>query len=277
MRLSEKILKSVGLAGGFKSLLGNVDEPKKKDPILGEMKTSLSKKLLFDNKSVYDIVGAASKKTGVSRSLLFSSAFQEGMNKAVFKPELVSEAYTNAEASGLDTKTYPVDGFFNYGLDRFGEGYDRYKKYLPEGFDKRFKTYKAKNEKGGDVTTAAFMTNEDALIAKGAVLRDIIYQVDDYAKKKNIPLDNKARDYFTLAAYNGGLGNATIMMDEFSQSKDKSKFIDEGLSTRTAVHKNVLPRLARMSSADEMFKEEDDKLLKMNAGVQPPVNILKTK
>jgi hypothetical protein len=226
------------------------------DPILDELRKSLTTKMRFDDKNTIDIVRSASKRAGINPSLLFSSAFQEGMNKAVFKPDEVSEAYTTAvSGGGVDEAAYPVDGFYNYGLDRFGDNYKRLKKYLPEGFETRYKPFKAKNEKGEDITTAAFMTNEDALIAKSAMLRDVEDQLLEYAKKKNIKIEDTDKDYFVLASYNGGLGNGKTMLDEYSKSKDKRKFIELGETTRKGVHENISPRLKRMMTISELLNQ----------------------
>lgn len=225
------------------------------DPILDEMKLSMKRKMPFDNKNTIDIVRSAASRAKVNPSLLFSSAFQEGMNKAVFKPDEVSEAYINAEKAGLDTKTYPVDGFYNYGLDRFGEEYHRLKKYLPEGFESRFKPYKAKNEKGEEVTTSAFISNEDALLAKAAIIKDLQARIDEYAAKHKIQIDDADRDYFTLAAYNGGFENGKLMLNEYAKAKNKREFVDLGQTTRQAVHRNVSPRIKRMQTVNELFAD----------------------
>lgn len=223
------------------------------DVIGDEMKILYNRPMSYDNnRTAKDVVNSAAKKSGVNSSLLFSSSFQEGMNKAIAKPDETSDAYFNANGKG-DLKGYPVDGFYNYGLDTFGQKLDALKKYLPQGFDSRYKVYDAKNDQGVPIKTAAFKTNEDALIAKGAMMRDVASQVDQMAAKKGIKLDDKARNYFTLAAYNGGEGNAKIMMDEYFKAKDKHSFIDKGETTRQGVHKNIAPRLARMKIADQLL------------------------
>jgi hypothetical protein len=178
------------------------------------------------------------------------------MNKAIIDPDAVSEAFINAEQKQkLDTKSFPVDGYFSYGLDTFGDKYEKLKKYLPEGFDKRFKPFKAKNEKGETVTTAAFMTNEDALIAKSAMLKDISDKITEYAKQKKVIIYPEDMDYFTLAGYNGGLLNAKEMMNQYAKAKDKKGFIERGETSKKDVHKNIIGRLKRMKLANELFNE----------------------
>lgn len=217
-----------------------------------EMRQLYKSPLKYDNnKSSVDIVKSVAQKTGVDPSFLYSSAFQEGMNKAIADPDGVSEAYNKAKIDGA----YPVDGFYNYGLDTFGDRFSNLVKkgYLTSEFASRFKTYSAKNETE-NVNTAAFKTNEDALMAKAAVLKDEMDKVSVLAKSKGIELDDKAKKYFTLASYNSRSENLPIMMEEYAKAKDKNAFIDKGLTSRGGVHRNIAPRMQNMSVASEFFK-----------------------
>ncbi len=266
MDISKILEAAKGIMGGMSVSSSKVSgDPKKKrddkkDIISDEMKILYKKNLPFDNKSAKDVVKSAATKMGVSPSMLFSSAFQEGMNKAIARPDETSEAYYNASKSGLDTKKYPVDGLYNYGLDTFGQRLDEYKNDLPKDFDQRYKVYNAKNEKNEPIKTAAFMTNEDALIAKAAMLKGAGRTIDTMAEKRGLTLDQKARDYFTMAVYNGGEGNAQIMLDEYQKAKDKGAFIDQGLTSRKGVHTNIVPRLSRLKLADQLLSEKDEEL-----------------
>lgn len=259
MDISKILEAAKGIMGGMSSAIGDDGKKKgeKKDVMSDEMKILYKKNLPYDNKSAKDVVNSAATKVGVNPSMLFSSAFQEGMNKAIARPDDISEAYYNAGQKGLDTKAYPVDGMYNYGLDTFGQRLDEYKNDLPKDFEQRYKIYDAKNEKGEAIKTAAFRTNEDALIAKGAMLKGAGRNVDSLAAKLGIPLDEKARNYFTMATYNGGEGNAKIMMNEYAKAKDKNAFIDQGLTSRQGVHKNIAPRIARMQLANQLLTEKD--------------------
>jgi len=205
----------------------------------------------YDNKPTTEIVKTAAAKIGVNPSLLMSSAWVEGMNKAVLTPDDVSEAYASNESN---LNGFPVDGFFNYGLDRFGDNYSNLKKYLPVGFETRFKTFAATNEKNESINTAAFKTNEDALIAKGAMLRESQDNVANYAKKMGLVLNDDEKDYFTLAAYNGGMSNAKKMLDEYSTSKNKKNFISGEETTRKGVHKNIISRLNNRKIANDLLR-----------------------
>ena len=256
---------------------GTKEDPKKKGVKVAikkpaydmdaEFQSSYNKPINYDNRPANEVALSAATKTGIDPGLLYSSAYQEGMNKAILKPDEISEAYDNAtKAKRIDQKTYPVDGFYNYGLDTFGDRYEDLKKkgYLPADFTPdRFQQFEILNEieernkKAGKpfkmYKSAAFKNNEDALIAKGAILRDTIQSVQDYAKSKGIELDEKAKNYFTLAGYNAGFGNAKKMIDEYVAAKDKDAFIEGGQTSLKAVHKNVLPRLKRAALATRLL------------------------
>lgn len=256
--------------------------PKKKPYNLDDELTAkaLSSNLYIDNRSAKDVILSASKKGNIDPSLLLSSAWQEGFNKTVTGYG-VSDAYENAvkgysefvddkskkvlkaraSQNKLDKTQFPIDGFSDYGLDTFGNNYDKLKKYLPEGFDKRFQLYDAyndKKDKAGNYTpekirTAAFRTNEDALIAKAAFLNYEKDNVLNYAKKNKIDLDDDASTYFTLASYNSGFGNAQTMLNEYAKAKDKTAYINKGLTSLKGVHKNIAPRYNRRELSNNLL------------------------
>jgi hypothetical protein len=189
----------------------------------------------------------------INKALLLSSAFSEGMNKAINSPDEVSEAYSMANKKG-QLNGFPVDGFYNYGTDTFGDKLDTFRNYLPEEFKDRYKLFPATNEKGQQVTTAAFKTNEDALTAKAALLKSEQDNVNNYAARNGIKFDDKALNYFTLAAYNSGFHNASAMIDEYNKAKDKDAFIDKGLTKFKEVHANINPRMQNLKVAEDLLK-----------------------
>lgn len=254
LNIAQSVLDNANGGGGGKPKTPAPPAPAPKtDTISDEMKILYNRNMNYDNRPARDIVNEVAQKQGVNPSLLFSSAFQEGMNKAIAKPDTVSQDYINAKLEN----SYPVDGFYNYGLDTFGDNYQRLKKYLPDGFDKEFKSFPATNEKGQTVNSAAFKTNEAALTAKAAMLKDAAQQVQDYAKAKNITIDPSHLNYFTLAGYNSGMGDTKKMIDQYAAAKDKNAFISQGLTTLQGVHKNIAPRLERMKLAEQLLNQKD--------------------
>ncbi len=198
--------------------------------------------------NISNVVGT---RMGIKPSLLLASAWQEGMNKATLDPEAVSDHYNKANISG----DYPVDGFISYGVDTIGDKWDKVKKYLPEGFEKNMQFYDAVNEKGEKVKTAAFNYNKNALMAKAAMMKLERENAANYAKKKGVTLDDNALDYFMLAGYNGGEGNARKMLDEYQADPNKDTFISEGHS-KNGVHKNIKVRMDNMKIADELINSQ---------------------
>lgn len=241
--------------------------PPNGDPIGDEIKKLSSKPMPYDNKSSLDIVRSVAKRTGVDPALLYSSAFQEGMNKAIARPDEVSEAYNNAKVS----TDYPVDGFYNYGLDTFSDRFpDLVKKgYLPQEFQNQFKSYPAQNE-AQKVNTAAFRNNEDALTAKAAILRDLQDRVTEKAKAKGIDLDPKGLNYLTLAFYNAKEKSASKLFDEYAAAKDKDAFVDNGQTSMKGIHKNIAPRLDHMKIVNDLISQEDQS----QAGLKTPIKSL---
>lgn len=225
------------------------------DPVLGKGEKDLISKLLgskmkFDDRTAREVIDSVSKKSGLPSDFLAASALQEGMNKSISDPDAVSEAYIKA-GIGND---FPIDGFYNYGLDTFTDAFPRLVKkgYLPQDFT--YKPYQAFNEKDNLVNTAAFKNNEDALYAKAAYLRDMMDGVKQSAQKKGVKLNDRELQYFTMAAYNGGPGAANEMLDEMlEQKKDAAGYIKSGSVKKSKVHKNIVPRMQKMEYLKTLF------------------------
>ena len=247
--LSNAVMQSMGN--------GNEDPIKKKKEQASKL---LSGKLLADkNRTAKEVIQSAAKRSGISPLLLAASSLQEGMDQMISYnssyPEdgmPISEAY---EMAGMDDN-FPVDGFYYYGLDTFGDRIESFKEkgYLPKDFE--YKPFRGINEKGQWVNTGAFKSNEDALVAKGAFLRDIQDQVKKYSSSKGLKLDGNTENYLVMSAYNGGFGNAKIMMDELASGGFKQDdFVRKGLTSRKGVHKNIAPRMERMQIMSEFFTD----------------------
>jgi len=222
------------------------DEKKKKASEKVVIRRMLDKPMRFDNKTADQIIRSAAKKTGVNPDFLAANAFQEGMNKAIISGN-----------KNVPSDEFPVDGFLYYGLDTFGSVAPELmaKGYLPKDF--KFSNMKAENEKGTSVNSASFKTNEDALVAKGAYLNYFKDQVKSYANKIGVPLTKDAENYLTMSAYNGGMGNAKIMIDELATGYNPEVFIREGKTSRKGVHKNIAPRVDKMETFKELRNKRD--------------------
>ena len=211
------------------------------------------RKLPIDNKTAREILSIVSNKSGVSMPFLAANAFQEGMNKMITKSAGKSNDDFLENIPHDSSEEFPINGYAYYGLDTFGTVAPELikKGYLPKDFS--FDTYGTQNEKKQEVTTANFKSNEDALMAKAAFLKHITDSVRDYATKKNVKLDPKTEEYLTMGGYNGGLGNARLMIDELATGKFNQKdYVEKGLTSRKGVDKNIRPRLNKMKVIDKL-------------------------
>lgn len=235
----------------------------------GELKAGYNKPLKYDNnRPAYQVVMDAAKEGKIDPSELMTSAWVEGLNKAAADPDSVSEAYNNAAAKDPTINQFPVDGFHNYGVDTFGNNYEALKKYLPAGFEQRFKLYDAVNEQKAPIKTAAFKSNRDALVAKAAFMNMEKDNIKDYAKKHGVELDDKAQKYFTMAAFNGGPGRARQMVDEYVKAKDKNAYIDQGQTQYGQIHKNISPRMQMLAVAQQLMNPTPSPT---SVPIQPPL------
>lgn len=204
----------------------------------------------------------AASKLGLDPALLYASSMEEGM----------SGLYPNekGEVSDNGEKGYPISGSTDFGLDQFVSEVPRYiqKGYLPKDFTNNFKKYTPKpgefGSGGKPVTTnsANFKTVDDALLAKAAYLKDNYDTVDDYASKSGVKLSPKARDFFSLVAYNGGAGTAKKMLADYKANgllKDDS-FTEtrptSGKGLKESSYKTVWENVARRTKMADALKKE---------------------
>lgn len=180
-----------------------------------------------------ELVMENATKQGLSPEILFSSLNEEGVRQMV----------RDNEYSGDDK--YPISGFAHFGLDTFGDAYPALVKkgYLPEGMD--YSAQLGTNEKGQKVHTANFKTVDDAIAAKAAMMRDVKDQVDDYAKKRGYNLSDKSKQFFMLAAYNGGIGNARKMLDSYNEKGilQNDAYLTKKPDSYAGIYDHVLRRM----------------------------------
>lgn len=206
----------------------------------------------------------AAKFNGIDPALLYGSAMEEGMSGAVDPKyaDNASEAYVNWSEKNKDKAgDYPVDGFYNYGLDQFADNAASLEKkgYLPKGFSDKYTKFYAENEKGEKINASAFKTDADALMAKSAMMRQSKDELDDYIKNSGVKLTPNQKEFFLLANYNGGIGLMKKMIQSYKDKgylKDE-KFLDVKFVPESyrGVYRNVM---ARLQSAHQL---RDEKML----------------
>lgn len=173
-----------------------------------------------------------------NKALMFASLMEEGGN-----------TYDNKDV---------IDGFLHFGLDRIGENIDDLidKKYLSEDIKDRIDIQYdgVRNEKGEKVQYAKFANFDDVITMKNAIFnqeKDLILKV---AEKEGIELSDEAIEYFTIAGYNGGRGNAEKMLKAYNKEGllEDNKFLEGTYSGYKRIHENVMRRL----DIAKMLKEE---------------------
>ena len=171
---------------------------------------------------VKDMATKVASKYALDPALLYSSAMEEGMS-GLFPDK-------NGKVDFSGDEKHPISGFTSFGLDRFSEQYPELVKkgYLDKNFNQNFVPSKETNDKGEKVTSANFKDTDSALAASGAVIKNTQDHLEDFAKKSNINLSPRAKEFFSLIGYNAGEGNMRKMLSEYNQKgylKDDS-FVD---------------------------------------------------
>ncbi len=210
----------------------------------------LNKKMPIDDKTALEVLKRVSMNTGIDMPFLAANAFEEGMGDVIRKGDMSKDDFI---LNSGGNETHPISGYRYYGLDTFGNRANemKKKKYISDNFD--YETFGIRNEKEEDVTSANFRNNEDALTAKAAYLKLIKDDVQDYSSKKNIKLEPLTEKYLIMSGYNGGMGNARIMMDELATGKFNQKdYVTKGQTSRQGIHKNIVPRLRKMEMIDKL-------------------------
>lgn len=127
----------------------------------------------------------------------------------------------------------------------FGSGKDR-----QSAIDEINKRLKAKGIEPNQ--TVAFKNADDMILAKGAYLRDLQDQTQEYANKQGITPSREELDYLTMSAYNGGPGAMRELVD---QIKAGEKEITKKGGKRQQVHKHIAKRMGYMGYMSDLFSE----------------------
>lgn len=203
-----------------------------------------------EEKPVKDIITQSAQKSGLRPSLFYASSMEEGM-RGLFP---TAKNKMQIDHSGDDQ--FPISGFVSLGLDNFADRFPELEKkgYLSADFVKNFKKSPEVNEKKEKINSANFKDLSSAVQAKAAMVKLSQDEITQFAEKNKIPLSDKAKEFFTLATYNAGVGNAKKMLEEYNKSgylKD-DKFLDKQPSKYwTGPYTNVKKRIDAANVLDE--------------------------
>lgn len=228
-----------------------------------------------------NLVTKAANEYGLDPALLYSSAMEEGMS-GLFK-----------DKSGLDTKhrkpgdfgyqdfygdkEFPINGGQSFGFQTFAEKFPDLVKggYLPKEFAKEFRGVKAALADDAEYADANnFKSVDAALKAKAAMMKFGEDYVEKEAKKHNIELSEKQKEFFTLAWFNGGEGAVLKRLPEYAEKGylksddfiNKRPKEEEGKPDNLDVWAHVTRRM-RMASAlkeQKLFDDQSQEVAKTN-------------
>lgn len=196
------------------------------------------------------------KKLGLDPALLYASSMEEGMS-GLFPDK-------NNQVDTAEDPKYPVDGYASFGLDTFSDKFKGLvaKGYLTPDFANNFSKSVRTNEKKETVNSANFKDVDSAIQAKAAVMKDTYDDIDSYAKKRGIALSPRARDFFTLADYNGGEGTGHQMLNDYYNNGHLvgDKFLDArpvtGTGLKSTSYKGIYENVMRRIKARDILKNQ---------------------
>lgn len=173
-----------------------------------------------DTLTTRQIMANTAPASGLPTPLFYASAMNEGMTGIY--PH-TAKGYKGVVTDWSENEKFPVSGYVNFGLDTFSDAFPGLVKkgYLPADFSQQFVSRVHPARKGDNkvpVNSADFASAQAASQAKAAMLRDAQDQVNAYAVKNKIPLSDKAKQFLTLAYYNGGPGAFQGMIQEAQKS-----------------------------------------------------------
>lgn len=225
--------------------------------------------------TIKNISVKAASKYGIDPALLYTSAMEEGAS-GLFKDR----------GTGIDTKhrkpgefgyqddygdkDYPINGGQSFGFNTFSERFPELVKggYLPKEFEKNFRGKKNAGQFGEN----NFKSVEAAMQAKAALMKSNYDYVEKLAAKKGINLSQKAKDFFSLAAYNGGEGAVLKRLDKYKQAGllEGDKFLKErpnmekGLPSNLDVYGHVVPRMKMRDALKEQKRFDNEEEVRTN-------------
>jgi len=202
---------------------------------------------------------SAASKLGIDPALLYSSAMEEGLSGNFAD----LEGNYQYERSGQSDQ-FPINSSADFGLDQVRSEIKRYqaKGYLPKDFQRHYVNAKhtlgelGSGNKPVTQNDVDLDSPESAMLLKAAYLKDNYDSTEKYAEQNKISLSSKAKDFFSLIAYNAGEGNMKKMMKEYADAgylKD-DRFLDRRPSVGWKIpYENVIRRI---KMAEALKKEK---------------------
>jgi hypothetical protein len=195
-----------------------------------------------EDSTVKELVDKSGKISGVRPSVFYASSMEEGMRG------LFPTSRNKGQIDYSDNEKFPISGFVNLGLDRFGENFSNLVKrgYLPADFQSSFQKSPEVNDKKEKVISANFKDLGSALQAKSAVIRAEEEDLNKWAVKNQISLTPKQKEFFTLVAYNAGAGNAQQMVESYNKKGflKNDKFLEKQPDDSwSGPYQNVIKRI----------------------------------
>lgn len=170
--------------------------------------------------TIKNITTQAAGKYGIDPALLYSSAMEEGAS-ALFKNKNGTDTKGRKPGdfgyqSFYGDKDFPVNGNESMGMPDFANRFPELVKggYLPKEFANKFRG----KPNAGAYSENDFKSVEDGMQAKAALMKYNYDYVDKLAAKKGIELSPQARDFFSLAAFNGGEGAVIKRLSKYKES-----------------------------------------------------------
>lgn len=173
-------------------------------------------------KPLVDILETIGKDLSIAPSFLYTIAIGEGLGLTYMDGDLHSTHYTGGAGKEILRTDLEIDGFQVLGVDDFGTEYNRYKKFLPDDFNKgplttdlagqrhltvgdhEFGTYPTTNERGETVYPGFFRNFEASLRGFAATVahRKSIFHRDATALKYSTPSEDQ-QAYWIYVYYQG--------------------------------------------------------------------------
>jgi len=257
-------------ATAYRKKYGNIfeDVPIQIQYAIGDIPLNVNKVPRGAKSTSKEVVQKYGKEYDIDPALLYTSFMAEG-GSGLYKSEATGKDTRNRKPGDYGyqgfygDKEFPINGPESFGFTTFSDRFPELVKggYLPKGFESEFRGKKGAGEFGQD----DFKSVESAMQGKAALLKFSRDEVDSYAKKHGIELSPKAREFFMLAAFNGGEGGYMKRMLEYKKEglldddkflKKRPQYEDKVKGSTADVWGHVIPRLRISQSlrSEQLFE-----------------------